>query len=67
MTGVVKKFFQNKGYGFITPDDGGKDLFFHFSQVAGDHPKRISEGEAVSFEIGSSDRGPMATAIARQD
>ena len=49
-TGTVKWFNDSKGYGFITPDDGAKDLFVHFSNIAGDGFKSLSEGSRVEFE-----------------
>ena len=49
-TGIVKWFNDDKGYGFITPDDGGKDLFVHHSGVAGKGFKSLAEGAKVEFE-----------------
>ncbi len=50
--GTVKWFNDEKGYGFITPDDGSKDLFVHYSNIDGDGFKSLSEGQKVSFEPG---------------
>ena len=60
-TGTVKWFNDSKGYGFITPDDGAKDLFVHFSNIAGDGFKSLSEGSRVEFEPGVGLTGPVAT------
>ena len=55
-TGTVKWFNAAKGYGFITPDEGGKDLFVHFSQIAGEGYKSLDEGARVEFEARSTAR-----------
>ena len=64
-TGTVKWFKDDKGYGFIAADDGGKDLFVHYSGIIGQDGQRRSlvDGQRVMFEIGDSDRGPKATAV----
>jgi len=54
-TGTVKWFNDSKGFGFISPDDGGEDLFAHFSEVKGEGFKSLQEGQKVSFEV-SRDR-----------
>ena len=59
-TGVVKWFNDSKGYGFITPDEGSKDLFVHFSNIAGDGFKSLTEGAKVEFEPGEGQKGPEA-------
>jgi CspA family cold shock protein len=59
-TGTVKWFNDSKGYGFITPDEGTKDLFVHFSNIAGDGFKSLSEGAKVEFEPGEGQKGPEA-------
>jgi len=61
--GTVKWFSDEKGYGFITPDDGSSDLFVHFSNIAGDGFKSLTEGQKVSFEVGEGRRGPEASVV----
>ena len=62
-TGVVKWFNNEKGYGFITPDEGGPDLFAHFSSIVGDGFKSLNENQRVEFEITQGDKGPQAANI----
>jgi CspA family cold shock protein len=62
-TGTVKWFNAAKGYGFITPDEGGKDLFVHFSQIAGEGYKSLDEGSRVEFEAREGQKGPEATQV----
>ncbi len=62
-TGVVKWFSDEKGFGFITPDDGGKDAFVHFSGIAGDGFRSLPEGARVTFEISDGAKGPQATNV----
>ena len=61
--GIVKWFNDAKGYGFITPDEGSKDLFVHFSNIAGDGFKSLPEGARVEFEPREGQKGPEATAV----
>jgi CspA family cold shock protein len=59
-TGTVKWFSDEKGYGFITPSDGAKDLFVHHSDILGDGFKTLAEGSEVTYEASSGDKGPKA-------
>jgi cold shock protein len=62
-TGVVKWFSDEKGFGFITPDDGGKDAFVHFSAIEGNGFRTLTEGAKVEYELGDSPKGPQATNV----
>ena len=62
-TGTVKWFNDAKGYGFITPESGEKDLFVHFSNIAGDGFKTLTEGTKVEFEAREGAKGPEATNV----
>ena len=59
-TGTVKWFNAEKGYGFIVPDDGGKDLFVHYSAIVGDGYKSLDENAKVQFEPEQGAKGPEA-------
>jgi CspA family cold shock protein len=61
--GTVKWFSNEKGYGFITPDDGGKDLFVHFSSIDGDGYRSLNDGARVSYESEEGPKGPVATNV----
>jgi cold shock protein len=63
-TGTVKWFNESKGYGFITPDEGTKDLFVHHSNIAGNGYKTLAEGARVEFEAREGEKGPEATGVA---
>ncbi len=62
-TGKVKWFNEQKGFGFITPDNGDRDCFVHFSAIEGDGFKSLREGEAVEFEVVEGEKGPSAQAV----
>ena len=62
-TGIVKWFNDSKGFGFITPDGGGADLFAHFQDIQSTGFKSLAENQRVSFERGSSPKGEKATNI----
>ena len=61
--GVVKWFSSEKGFGFITPDDGGKDLFVHFSEIQGSGYKSLDDGQKFTYEAGEGPKGPQATQV----
>ncbi|HSA31848.1 MAG TPA: cold-shock protein [Candidatus Omnitrophota bacterium] len=61
--GKVKWFNDQKGFGFIAPEDGSKDCFVHHSEIQGDGFKSLSEGQDVEFEIGEGPKGPQATSV----
>ena len=61
--GTVKWFNESKGYGFITPDDGGKDLFVHFSAISAEGYKVLQEGDRVSFEEEQGPKGLQAVKV----
>ena len=61
--GTVKWFDNKKGFGFITPSDGGKDLFVHMSNIAMEGYKTLTEEQSVTFQVGTSDKGPVATNV----
>ena len=61
--GIVKWFSNQKGYGFITPDGGGKDVFVHHSAIQGDGYKTLDEGQAVDFEVTQGPKGEQAANV----
>ncbi|MDX1658883.1 MAG: cold-shock protein [Nitriliruptorales bacterium] len=61
--GTVKWFNAEKGYGFITPAEGGEDLFVHFSAIEMDGYKTLDEGQRVQFNVGQGQKGPQATEV----
>jgi cold shock protein len=62
-TGTVKWFNADKGYGFITPDDGGDDLFVHHSEIRMEGYATLDEGQKVEFAVGQGKKGPCATNV----
>ena len=62
-TGKVKWFNESKGYGFIEPEGGGRDVFVHFSAIQGDGYKTLSEGQTVEFEIIQGEKVPQASNV----
>jgi CspA family cold shock protein len=66
-TGTVKWFNESKGFGFITPEDGGKDVFAHFSAIQNQGFKTLAEGQRVSFEVTTGPKGLQASNIKSAD
>jgi CspA family cold shock protein len=62
-TGTVKWFNADKGYGFITPDDGSKDVFVHHTGIVGEGYKTLAENAKVSYEPAEGEKGPQATNV----
>ncbi len=62
-TGTVKWFNESKGFGFITPDDGSKDVFVHFSAISSEGFRTLAEGQQVSFDVEDGPKGPQATNV----
>jgi len=65
MQGKCKWFNATKGFGFITPEDGSKDVFVHHSGIAGDGYKTLNEDEEVTFDIVDGQKGPQASDVQR--
>ncbi len=61
--GTVKWFNGDKGFGFITPDDGTKDLFVHYSEIQGSGYRSLEENQRVQFEVGQGAKGPQAIGV----
>ena len=62
-TGTVKWFSTDKGYGFITQDDGGPDVFVHFSSIAGEGYRNLDENAKVEYEVTQGPKGPQASNV----
>jgi CspA family cold shock protein len=63
--GTVRRFNEDRGYGFIKPDDGGDDVFVHYSGIAGGGFKSLEEGEKVTYEVTQGKKGPEAVKVSR--
>jgi CspA family cold shock protein len=64
-TGTVKWFNDAKGFGFITPEDGSKDCFVHYSAISGSGFRSLAEGDRVEFDLVNGEKGPAAENVAR--
>jgi CspA family cold shock protein len=62
-TGTVKWFNESKGFGFISPSEGGKDVFVHFSAIQSEGFRTLAEGQAVSFDVEDGPKGPQASNV----
>lgn len=63
MKGTIKTIIADKKFGFITPEDGSKDIFFHATSLSGIDFSQLKVGDAISFEVEESDRGPRAANV----
>jgi len=62
-TGTVKWFNESKGFGFITPEDGSKDVFVHFSAIASEGFRTLAEGQQVTYDVEDGPKGPQAANV----
>ena len=67
MTGTIKTLIIDKNFGFITPDDGSKDIFFHATSLTGIQFAELKQGDKVSFQVEESEKGPRATNVTRAE
>ena len=65
MTGTIKTLIVEKNFGFITPEDGSKDIFFHATSLSGVQFSELKQGDRVSFDVEESEKGPRAANVAR--
>ena len=65
-TGTVKWFNESKGFGFIAPSDGSKDVFVHFSAIQGEGFRTLAEGQTVNYEVENGPKGPQASQVTVQ-
>jgi CspA family cold shock protein len=63
--GTVRRFNQDRGYGFIKPDDGGEDVFVHYSAIAGSGFRTLEEGDKVTYEVTQGRKGPQALNVSK--
>lgn len=63
MQGTVKWFSRVKGYGFIAPEDGGKEIFVHFSGIEGEGYRNLEEGQRVTYVVEETPKGPQAVSV----
>jgi cold shock protein len=65
LMGKVKWFNESKGYGFIEPEGGGRDIFVHYSAIQGEGFKTLSEGQVVEFDVIQGEKGPQASNVSK--
>jgi CspA family cold shock protein len=63
--GTVRRFNEDRGYGFIKPDDGGEDVFVHYSAIEGGGFRTLEEGDKVTYEVTQGRRGPQAVKVSK--